>query len=84
MSAAAAILSGKSAATMRALASAVLTATSSAGSSGYFSAKVYLSPLTAAVHVALKPSSVRASMKTSHTAEAGRSEVMSMEASSVW
>ena len=60
LAAAAAILSGKLAATMRALASAVLAATRSAGSSGYLSVKVYVAPLTAAVHVALKPSSVRA------------------------
>ena len=70
---------------MRVFASAVLVATDSAGSSGYLSVKVYLSPLTTAVHVALKSSSPpRASMKTSHTAESERVEVTSIEASSIW
>ena len=46
---------------MRAFALAVLGATDSAGSSGYLSVKVYLSPpLTTAVHVALTSSSMRA------------------------
>jgi len=45
---------------MKSFAAAVLAATAWAGSSGYLSVRVYLSPLTAAVHVALKSSSVSA------------------------
>jgi hypothetical protein len=60
LAAAAAIFSAKSEVTMKSFAAAVLAATASAGSSGYLSVRVYLSPITAAVHAALKSSSVSA------------------------
>ena len=82
--AAAAIASVKLEVTTKDFVCAVLAATFAAGSSGYLSVKVYFSPLTAAVHVALKSSSVRASMKTSHTAEPEREEVTFIEAAIIW
>ena len=60
LAAAAAIFSAKSEVTMKSFAAAVLAATAWAGSSGYLSVRVYLSPLPAAVHAALKSSSVSA------------------------
>ena len=84
MVAAAAIASVKLEVTTKDFVCAVLAATFAAGSSGYLREKVYFSPLTAALHVALKSSSVRASMKTSHTAESEREEVTFIEAAIIW